>query len=395
MALGVHPNVEMMSRVATFQRKPKISDSATDAQLKSRSSGKAFVAEREALPATASAMSRGPPTARLSVRATKPAMNYNANFVVTAKFRIIFLLVSLPHPHEVESGGMNDTRPQSNRAEIFEAADYIARALSLRKVGVDKSHVAIILGSGLGSFAESLQFKGKIPFSSIPHFPSPSTAGHAGVLFFGQAEEIFVCCIQGRIHYYEHQDMKTVTFPVRVLAALGMKRLVITNAAGGIKPSLKAGDLMLIRDHLGLFLPNPLLGANLDGLGPRFPDMSQCYSQNFRQLALRCARTLKLPLKEGIYAGVSGPSYETPAEIRMLKKLGADAVGMSTVPEVIVARHMGMECLGISCITNLAAGISKASLSHEHVLQIGQRINPKLTRLLNSLCHEIARGSKP
>jgi purine-nucleoside phosphorylase len=284
---------------------------------------------------------------------------------------------------------MNDTRPQSNRAEILEAAAHISRTLRIGKGEVSRPHLAIILGSGLGEFAQNLRFKRKIPFSSVPHFPCPSAAGHAGVLVFGQAEGIFVCCMQGRIHYYEHQDMKTVTFPVRVLAALGMKRLVITNAAGGIKPSLTAGDLMLIRDHLGLFLPNPLLGANLDGLGPRFPDMSQCYSQNFRQLALRCARTLKLSLKQGIYAGVPGPSYETPAEIRMLKKLGADAVGMSTVPEAIVARHMGMECLGISCITNLAAGISKASLSHEEVLRIGDRINPRLMRLLNSLCHEI------
>ena len=289
---------------------------------------------------------------------------------------------------------MNAKRPQSHHTEILEAAEYVSRTLRIGKVGVSRPHLGIILGSGLGEFAENLHFKRKIAFSSIPHFPSPSAAGHAGVLVFGQAEGVFVCCMQGRIHYYERQDMKTVTFPVRVLAALGLKRLVITNAAGGIKPGLKAGDLMLIRDHLGLFLPNPLLGDNLDGFGPRFPEMSQCYSQDLRQLAFRCARKLKVSLKQGIYAGVSGPSYETPAEIRMLKKLGADAVGMSTVPEVIAARHMGMECLGISCITNPASGISKASLSHEEVLQTGQRINPKLTRLLNSLCHEIARGSE-
>lgn len=286
---------------------------------------------------------------------------------------------------------MNDTPQQSSYSEILKAADYIARTLRVGKAGVDKPQLAIILGSGLGIFAESLQCKRKIPFSSIPHFPSPSTAGHAGVLVFGEAGGTSVCSMQGRIHYYESGDMRTIAFPVRVLAALGIKRLIITNAAGGIKPSLKPGDLMLIRDHLGLFLPNPLLGDNLDGLGPRFPDMSQCYSQNLRKLARQCARKLRLSLKEGIYAGVSGPSYETPEEIRMLRKLGADAVGMSTVPEVIVATHMGIECLGISCITNLAAGISNASLSHEEVLRFGKGIKPKLIGLLSSLCREIPR----
>jgi purine-nucleoside phosphorylase len=289
---------------------------------------------------------------------------------------------------------MNSVQHPSDLQRILEAAEHIRAVLRIGKPGVSNPRLAIILGSGLGDFAESLCSKEEIPFSSIPHFSSPSVTGHAGALVFGQAEGIRVCCLRGRIHYYEREDMRSVTFPVRVLAALELKRLVITNAAGGIKPSLKAGDFMLIRDHLGLFLPNPLLGDSLDGLGPRFPDMSQCYSQDLRQLALRCGRKLKISLKQGIYASVSGPSYETPAEIRMLKKLGADAVGMSTVPEVIVARHLGMECLGISCITNLAAGISKTSLSHEEVLQIGQRINPKLTRLLNSLCQEIERGSE-
>jgi len=289
---------------------------------------------------------------------------------------------------------MNNTRPQSHYSSILEAAGYINQVLNIGKPGVSRPRLAIILGSGLGEFAKTLRSQKKIPFSSIPHFLSPSSSGHAGLLVFGQAEGVDVCCMQGRIHYYECGDMRVVTFPLRVLASLGMTRLVITNAAGGIKSSLKAGDLMLIRDHLGLFLPNPLLGPNLEGLGPRFPDMSGCYSQDFRRLALRCGRRLKLSLKQGIYAGVSGPSYETPAEIRMLKKLGADAVGMSTVPEVIVARHMGMECLGISCITNQASGTSKGTLSHDEVLRIGERTSPKLTQLLGSLCREIGHGSE-
>jgi purine-nucleoside phosphorylase len=283
----------------------------------------------------------------------------------------------------------------SHSGKVLQAAKYIGRTLRSGAPGVSQPRLAIILGSGLGDFADSLASQKKIAFASIPHFPSPSVIGHAGLLVFGKAAGIDVCCVRGRIHYYERQDMKAVTFPVRVLAALGLKRLVVTNAAGGIRPNLKAGDLMLIRDHLGFFLPNPLLGDNLDGLGRRFPDMSQCYSPGFRQLALRCGRKAKLSLKQGVYAGVSGPSYETPAEITMLKRLGADAVGMSTVPEVIVARHMGMECLGISCITNLAAGISKSHLRHEEVLRLGRRIDPDLTRLLNSLCREIADRSKP
>jgi purine-nucleoside phosphorylase len=282
----------------------------------------------------------------------------------------------------------------SHSGEVLQAAKYIRRTLRSGAPGVSQPRLAIILGSGLGDFADGLASQKKIAFASIPHFSSPSVIGHAGLLVFGKAAGIAVCCVRGRIHYYERQDMEAVTFPVRVLAALGLKRLVVTNAAGGITPNLKAGDLMLIRDHLGFFLPNPLLGDNLDGLGPRFLDMSQCYSPGFRQLALRCGRKAKLSLKQGVYAGVSGPSYETPAEITMLKRLGANAVGMSTVPEVIVARHMGMECLGISCITNLAAGISKSDLSHEEVLRLSRRIDPDLTRLLNSLCHEIADGSK-
>jgi purine-nucleoside phosphorylase len=195
----------------------------------------------------------------------------------------------------------------------------------------------------------------------------------------------------GRIHYYEYGDLEAVTFPIRVLARLGIRRLIVTNAAGGINRGLRAGDLMLIRDHIGLFFPNPLVGMNFAELGPRFPDMSCCYSRSLRELALKCAGRLRLTLKEGIYAALPGPSYETPAEIKMLKKLGADAVGMSTVPEATVARQMGVECLGISCISNLAAGLSKSALSHDDVLRIGRQTGLRLVQLINALLGEISR----
>ena len=185
--------------------------------------------------------------------------------------------------------------------------------------------------------------------------------------------------------------MAAVTFPVRVLRLLGVRKLIVTNAAGGLNPRFRPGDLMVIRDHLGLFVPNPLVGANEEEFGPRFPDMSQCYSPSLRRIALQCGRALKLILKEGVYAAVTGPSYETPAEVRLLRRLGADAVGMSTVPEVIVARHMGIECLGISSITNLAAGASKTPLCHEEVLRAGEKINPLLIRLLTRICRKLSR----
>lgn len=185
--------------------------------------------------------------------------------------------------------------------------------------------------------------------------------------------------------------MKAVTFPVRVLGAMGIQRLIVTNAAGGINPRFKLGDLMLIGDHISSFLPNPLIGPNDNVFGPRFPDMTETYSLRLRRVAKRCALRLKIPLRAGTYIGVTGPSYESPAEIQMLKRAGADAVGMSTVPEVIVARHMGLECLGISNITNLAAGMSKRPLSHQEVLEAGERVRPKLMKLLTSICQEIAK----
>lgn len=286
---------------------------------------------------------------------------------------------------------MSAKNEENYYAQISEAVDYVHKNLAARKTGRAKPPLSILLGSGLGDFADTLQARRNIPFSSLPHFPSPSVAGHSGSLVFGETDGVPICCLQGRIHYYESHDMRAVTFPVRVLGALGIKRLIVTNAAGGLSSNWKAGDLMLIRDHLSFFMPNPLLGLNLEIFGPRFPDMSECYSKTLRRLALECARKMRLKLRQGVYAGVSGPSYETPAEIRMLRKTGAHAVGMSTVPEVIAARHMGMECLGISIITNLASGISRTPLSHQEVLEAAQRIKPKLARFLSSLCHEISK----
>lgn len=254
-----------------------------------------------------------------------------------------------------------------------------------------KPRLAVILGSGLGDFAETLQTSRRIPFSDVPHFPLSSVTGHLGHLILGRSGETWLICLQGRAHFYEGHEMSAVTFPVRVLGALGVKRLIVTNAAGSINRRFRPGDLLLLSDHISSFIPNPLVGPNLEGLGPRFPDMSECYSLRLRQVAQRCAQKLKFTLREGVYVSLTGPSYESPAEIQMLRKLGADAVGMSTVPEVIVARHMGMECLGLSLITNLAAGISQVPLSHQEVLEAGKRMKPKLVKFLVLLNQEISK----
>jgi len=271
---------------------------------------------------------------------------------------------------------------------VTKAADFLTKALSAK--AFERPSLAVILGSGLGEFADGLSSRQAIPFSAVPHFPLSSVAGHSGNVVLGRIGSAPVLCLQGRVHYYEGHDMRAVTFPIRVFARLGIRRLIVTNASGGINPRFRPGDLMLIRDHISLFCPNPLIGPNEASLGPRFPDMSAAYSEPLRQLARSCARGLKFSLGEGVYASVTGPSYESPAEIRMLKRLGADAVGMSTVPEVIVARHMGVECLGISHITNAAAGIAKRPLSHAEVLEAGERIKPRLMALINDLCKKMS-----
>ena len=248
------------------------------------------------------------------------------------------------------------------------------------------SHVApgvgIVLGSGLGSFAERLEQAVVLPYGDLPHFPHSSVPGHAGRLVMGFIGKTPVVAMQGRVHQYEGYTPEQVAFPARVLCALGIKSLVVTNAAGTVNEAFRPGDLMVITDHLNLSGWNPLTGPNDDRLGARFPDMTCAYSRSLRErLAASSSRT-GVALREGVYAILSGPSYETPAEIRMLRTLGADAVGMSTVPEVLAARHMGVEVAGVSCITNMAAGISDRPLSHVDVADVAARVTERFSQLL-------------
>ncbi len=251
--------------------------------------------------------------------------------------------------------------------------------------------VALILGSGLGGFADTLTESVVIPYADLPHFPRSSVPGHAGRLVLGRRDGVSVMAMQGRVHFYEGYSSWQVAFPARVLCSFKPKALVVTNAAGGINPDFKVGDLMAISDHLNLSGWNPLVGPNDEALGPRFPDMSHAYAPALTALLEQCARVEGILLKRGVYAQLSGPSYETPSEIRMLRTLGADAVGMSTVPEVIVASHMGVKVAGVSCITNLAAGIGTQPLSHEEVSLTANRVKDVFMRLLARFIFEAAQ----
>lgn len=241
--------------------------------------------------------------------------------------------------------------------------------------------IALILGSGLGTLADEIQDQQVIDYSVIPHFPASTVAGHAGRLVLGSLEGKKVVAMQGRFHYYEGYSMGQVTFPVYVLHALGCKALVVTNACGGLNPSFKAGDLMLITDHINI-LPNPLIGPNDEQLGPRFPDMSQAYNLSFRELALEVGKELGIELQQGVYLAISGPTYSTPAELKMLITLGSDTVGMSTIPEVTVANYLGMSVLGISCITDMALPDELEPLTHEQVVKIANQTRPKFINLV-------------
>ena len=252
--------------------------------------------------------------------------------------------------------------------------------------------LGIILGSGLGAFADALSGSVAIPYSELPHFPQSSVPGHAGRLVVGALAGEPIVAMQGRVHFYEGYSAHEVAFPARVLCALGVKTLVVTNAAGGINLGFQVGDLMAITDHLNLAGYNPLIGPNDDKLGPRFPDMSHAYDPKLRELLMKSAATEGVKLQQGVYACLSGPSYETPAEIRMLRTLGADAVGMSTVPEVIAAAHMGVKVAGISCITNLAAGIGQHKLSHDEVAEVASRVRGTFQKLLERFLPEAARS---
>ena len=247
------------------------------------------------------------------------------------------------------------------------------------------AEIGVILGSGLGDYAQALEDAVRLPYAEIPGFPRSTVAGHAGMLCCGTLHGKRVMMMQGRFHYYEGYSMKDVTLPVRVMQRIGVKTLIVTNACGGINLSYAPGDLMLIADMFSLTGQNPLIGPNLDEFGPRFPDMSCAFDRELRALAHACAGEQGFALQEGVYAQMTGPCYETPAEIRMLRTLGADAVGMSTVPEVIVARHGGMRVLGVSCITNMAAGILPQPLNHAEVTETANRVKDRFKGMLDAV----------
>ena len=268
-------------------------------------------------------------------------------------------------------------------ANLYACAEQAANTIRSR-ISLEP-RIAVVLGSGLGDFANEFQNSVAIPYAEIPGFPTSTAEGHAGRLVVGKVSDVPVLAMQGRVHYYEGYSLEQVTFPVRTFGMLGIKTLVLTNAAGGINNDLSQGALMVISDHLNLMGVNPLRGPNDARLGPRFPDMTEVYSRELQQRAVAEANAMGLNLRRGVYAGLAGPSYETPAEIHMLRGLGADAVGMSTVPEAIVARHMGMQVLGISCITNMAAGMSDQVIHHEEVMETGRRVRDIFARLLGRL----------
>lgn len=262
---------------------------------------------------------------------------------------------------------------------ISEAAAWIAARTKLRP------RVAVVLGSGLGGFADELMGREEFPYASIPNWPASTAVGHAGKLVLGLLGTLEAAVMSGRVHLYEGYTPAQVVFGVRVLGTLGVRAVVFTNAAGGINLAFERGALALISDHINLQGANPLAGANADALGPRFPDMTEAYSAAYRATAKQVARELGIRLGEGVYAAVLGPSYETPAEIRYLRAIGADMVGMSTAPEVIAANHMGVRCLGISCVTNMAAGILPSKINHEEVLETGAAVRGTLAKLLKAL----------
>ena len=273
-------------------------------------------------------------------------------------------------------------------AEIQAAADYLRNQMGLT-AGEPAASVGLVLGSGLGHVGDLLEKEngGAVDYGAIPHFPTSTVVGHKGRFVYGKHQGKPLIALQGRVHLYEGYSPAAAAFPIRVLMALGVTRLVLTNAAGGLASGMVPGDLMLIRDHLNLTGTNPLLGNNDDRLGPRFPDMTDTYTHALRVKIKEIAQKLGLDLKEGVYAGLLGPSYETPAEIQMLKVMGADAVGMSTVLEAIAASHSGAEVIGISCITNLGAGLSSEKLSHSEVKETASRVEKSFSELVFQIAH--------
>ena len=263
---------------------------------------------------------------------------------------------------------------------VYERVEHAARSIRARIN--EEPRVALVLGSGLGAFADDLEDAVAIPYEEIPGFARPTVEGHAGRMVVGKIGGVTVAVMQGRFHYYEGYAFEEVTFPIRTLSLLGAKSLVLTNAAGGINVAFDQGALMVISDHLNLMGASPLRGAHDKRFGQRFPDMSEVYARDYQEIAVEEAHAMGLELRRGIYAALSGPSYETPAEIRMLRILGADAVGMSTVPEAIAAQQMGVKILGISCITNMAAGVIGEPINHQEVIETGERVRDTFKELL-------------
>lgn len=271
---------------------------------------------------------------------------------------------------------------------VEEASHYLKEKLTT------PPKIGLILGSGLGVLADEISTPIKIPYEEIPHFPVSTVTGHKGQLVVGALEGKQVIAMQGRFHYYEGYSMKQITFPIRVMKSLGVSTIIVTNAAGGINHSFQAGDLMFITDHINNMGVSPLIGTNNSNWGARFPDMSEAYNKSLLTLAERSANELKMVVQKGVYLGNTGPSYETPSEIKMFRTLGVDAVGMSTVPEVIVANHAGIDVLGISCISNMAAGIENQPLSHEEVIETTEKVRYNFLKLVKRILSNMNLESK-
>src|SRR2546430_7622617 len=273
-------------------------------------------------------------------------------------------------------------------SKLYERAEKAARLIRARTDA--NVSVAIVLGSGLGAFADELTDSTSIRYDEIPSFARATVEGHAGRLVIGKTNNVTVAAMQGRFHFYEGYSLEEVTFPIRVLKLLGVNTLMLTNAAGSLNTEFTPGSLMVISDHINLMGVNPLIGPNEENFGPRFPDLSVAYDPDLQSLVIDEANAMGLSLRRGVYASLTGPSYETPAEIHMVRTLGADAVGMSTVPEAIVARHMDMRVIGISCITNLAAGVSSRPIDHSQVMEIGESVRGQFTELLRRVIARLA-----
>jgi purine-nucleoside phosphorylase len=276
------------------------------------------------------------------------------------------------------------TKPSAEFLRVEKASRFILGKTKLRP------KIALVLGSGLGAFADEFAKPTRIPYAKIPHFPRSTAVGHAGQLVLGTVDGIAVAGMQGRVHLYEGYSAKDVAFPIRVFARMGVRAVILTNAAGGIRKNFTQGLLVVLSDHINLQGANPLSGPNEEKFGPRFPDMSTAYDKQFRKIAQEQGASLGIELDEGVYAALAGPNYETPAEIRFLRTIGADLVGMSTVPEVLAARHGGMRVLGISCVTNAAAGVLDQPLDHNEVLETGRRVQGQFIALLRAILPKIA-----